>query len=156
MRKGLQKEIEQRKPFVSLAEEAHLNLARTTALLGHRMTELLREHGLTPTQYNVLRILRGAGENGLSRNDVRKRLIAQVPDATRLLDRLMETGLVSRVRDAEDKRVVTARITPRGLELLATLDQPVDQAHQRSFSGFTESELTTLITLLEKARSGVD
>ena len=154
MAKGLRNEIKQQKPFVSQAEEAYLNLARTAALLDHRMAELLRAHGLTPTQYNVLRILRGAGDTGLCRNDVRERLVAQVPDATRLLDRMMEMGLVSRMRDGEDRRVVTARITPRGMAILAELDRPVDQAHQQSFSSFTPGELTTLIALLEKARSG--
>jgi DNA-binding MarR family transcriptional regulator len=154
MGRKLLNEIRQTKPFRSLAEEAHLNLARTAAVLEHRIAEVLREHGITPTQYNVLRILRGAGEKGLCRNDVRDRLVAQVPDATRLLDRMMEMGLVSRVRDAEDKRFVTARITERGMELLATLDRPVDDAHRQTFAHLDDSELRTLITLLEKAREG--
>jgi DNA-binding MarR family transcriptional regulator len=152
MSNRLRKEIRQEKPFVSRAEEAHLNVARTAAVLEHRMAEVFREHGITSTQYNVLRILRGAGEKGLCRNDVRDRLIAQVPDATRLLDRMMEMGLVVRVRDGEDRRFVTARITERGLALLALLDEPVDEAHRQCFSGFTEAELSTLIKLLEKAR----
>ena len=153
MGKKLLNEIRQTKPFASLAEEAHLNLARTAALLDHRLGELFREHGITATQYNVLRILRGAGEKGLCRNDVRDRLVSQVPDATRLLDRMMEMGLVSRVRDAEDKRYVTARITDRGLKLLADLDRPVDQAHRHSFEPLDRTELMTLITILEKLRA---
>src|SRR3954447_21417189 len=102
----LQEEIRQRKPFVSTEEEAMLSIARTAAVLDHTAGEMLKKHGLTVTQYNALRILRGAGAEGLCRNEIRDRLIARVPDATRLLDRLEESGLVTRTREGEDRRFV--------------------------------------------------
>src|SRR4028118_2217200 len=88
----LQDEIKQSRPFDSLEQEARLGIERTAALLGHAFGEALKPHGITPTQYNVLRILRGAGEKGLCRNEVRERMVAQVPDATRLLDRMEAAG----------------------------------------------------------------
>jgi DNA-binding MarR family transcriptional regulator len=153
MEHRLQKEIRQGKPFASAEEEAFLNLMRTAALLEHDMAETFKDYGITPTQYNVLRILRGAGEKGLCRNDVRDRLVALVPDATRLLDRMMEMGLISRVRDADDRRYVTARITSQGLALLERLDGPVAEAHRRQFGRLTKTEVQELTTLLEKTRS---
>src|SRR4051794_41800121 len=111
MSPSLRAEIKQKKPFGSLEQEAQLNIERTAAVLGHGFAESLKPYGITPTQYNVLRILRGAGEAGLCRNEVRDRLLRQVPDVTRLLDRLAEAGLVERERDSADRRLVTTRIT---------------------------------------------
>src|SRR5215212_5742803 len=96
----LSDEIKQTKPFTSLEHEAVLSLERTAAVLSHAFGELLKPYGVTPTQYNVLRILRGAGSTGLCRHEVRDRMVAQVPDVTRLLDRLEEMGLVERERDS--------------------------------------------------------
>lgn len=149
----LQKEIQQHKPFTSIEEEVHLNVARTAAMLEHRLLEVFKEFAITPTQYNALRILRGAGERGLYRNEIRDRLIAQVPDATRLLDRLVEMGFVVRVRDDNDRRHVNTRITTRGLELLERLDEPIAVVHRMHFHGMTHAELRTLIDLLERARA---
>jgi len=151
--KQLREELQQSRPFSSLEEEAALNIARTAAVLEHGWIDLLRKHGLTPTQYNVLRILRGAGEAGLCRNDVRDRLVALVPDTTRLLDRMAEMGLVVRVRGTADRRYVTTRITQAGLHLLATLDGPVTDAHRRCFAHMSRSDLEKLIRLLELARN---
>jgi hypothetical protein len=91
MKSRLQEEVKQSQPFGSLEQEAHLNIARTAAVLEHELGEVFRAQGITATQYNVLRILRGSSDTGLCRNEVRDRLIAQVPDATRLLDRLVES-----------------------------------------------------------------
>lgn len=148
----LRDEIRQNKPFESLEQEALLSLERTAAVLGHAVADAMKPYGVTPTQYNVLRILRGAGRHGLCRNAVRERLVAQVPDVTRLLDRLVETGLIARERDSADRRVVTARITPRGLRLLKSLDQPVALVIQAQLGHVGPQKLRALISLLELAR----
>jgi DNA-binding MarR family transcriptional regulator len=148
----LRREIKQGKPFQSLEQEAMLNLERTTAVLSHAIAEALKPHGITPTQYNVLRILRGAGAPGLCRNEVRDRLVSQVPDVTRLLDRLEEVGLVERSRDAADRRLVTTRITAKGQQLLRDLDAPVVEMHRRQLGHMTREQLRTLVELLGVAR----
>src|SRR5215207_8688671 len=114
----LQAEIKQTKPFPSLQHEAILGLLRTAAVVDHSTDEALRPYGITGTQYNVLRILRGAGANGLCGREIGERMITRVPDIPRLLDRMEKSGLISRVRDREDRRHVTARITPKGDEVL--------------------------------------
>jgi DNA-binding MarR family transcriptional regulator len=152
MSPNLQAEIGQRKPFSSLEQEATLSIARTAALLEHAGAETLKPHGLTPTQYNALRILRGAEPEGLCRNEVRDRLIARVPDATRLLERLEEMHLVVRAREGDDRRFVRARITRAGLELLALLDPVVEQFHRRQLGHLGEQKLRTLVDLLAEAR----
>jgi DNA-binding MarR family transcriptional regulator len=152
MTSRLQDEVKQGKPFGSLEQEAHLNIARTAAVLEHDMSDVFRSSGITVTQYNVLRILRGATDDGLCRNEIRDRLITQVPDATRLLDRMEAMGLVTRSRDNVDRRLVTARITAKGLAMLERLDAPVAEAHRSLLGHMTRSELTTLIELLVRAR----
>jgi DNA-binding MarR family transcriptional regulator len=149
----LQAELRQRKPFATLEQEAMLSIARTAALLEHGTAESLKPHGLTPTQYNALRILRGAGKEGLCRNEVRDRLVARVPDATRLLDRLEETGLVTRTRVSDDRRYVLSRITPAGLALLARIDDEMTALHRRQLGHLGPERLRTLIGLLEEARN---
>ena len=148
----LQAELRQRKPFASLEQEAMLSIARTAAALDHATAEALKPHGLTPTQYNALRILRGAEPEGLCRNEVRDRLVARVPDATRLLDRLVEMGLVLRGREGGDRRFVRARITPAGLELLAGLDEVMPRLHRRQLGHLGERKLRALVKLLAEAR----
>jgi DNA-binding MarR family transcriptional regulator len=149
----LQAELGQRKPFSSLEHEAVLSLARTAAMLDHSTAETLKEHGLTPTQYNALRILRGAGAEGLCRNEVRDRLVAQVPDTTRLLDRLSEMGLVVRAREGDDRRFVRTRITQAGLALLEPLDRIMAALHRRQLGHLGREKLRRLIRLLEEARA---
>ena len=148
----LQDEIKQTKPFASLEQEAMLSIERTAALLGHQFEQALKPFGVTPTQYNVLRILRGAGERGLCRSEVRERLIAQVPDVTRLLDRLEETKLIERSRDSVDRRLVNTRITSEGIDLLRRLDQPVLDFHKTQLGHISKDNLRTLIELLTSAR----
>ncbi len=150
----LRDEIRQSKPFSSLEQEAHLSIERTAAVLGHALAEALKARGITPAQYNVLRILRGAGPDGLCRGEVRERLVAQVPDVTRLLDRLEAAGLVARERGTEDRRYVTTRITPDGARLLDGLDAPVEALHRDTLGHLEEEELRTLIALLAKVRGG--
>jgi len=151
----LRTEIKQSKPFVSLEQEALLSVERTAAVLGHGTAEAFKPHGITPTQYNVLRILRGAGPEGLCRNEVRDRLVAQVPDVTRLLDRLEEMRLIERERDSDDRRLVKTRITREGLHLLKRLDAPIASLHSRQLGHMSDTQLRTLIDLLALARDGV-
>jgi DNA-binding MarR family transcriptional regulator len=155
MPQRLRDEIKQTKPFGSLEQEALLSIARTAAVLEHAMGEELKAHGITPTQFNVLRILRGAGAGGLSRQDVRERMISPVADCTRLLDRLDEMGLVTRERDLDDRRVVTTRITQDGLQLLAALDRPVADFHRRQLGHMDARSLQQLVDLLAVAREGL-
>ena len=150
----LQDEIKQSKPFRSLEQEALLSIERTAAVLNHGVADALRRYDITPTQYNVLRILRGAGERGLCRNDVRDRLVAQVPDVTRLLDRMEEMGLVERERAEQDRRMVFTRLTRKGGQLLARLDEPVARLHHRQLGHLGAASLRTLIDLLAEARHG--
>jgi DNA-binding MarR family transcriptional regulator len=152
MSSDLRNDIKQRRPFDSPEQEAHLNIERTAAVLSHAFADALKEHGVTPTQYNVLRILRGAGKDGLCRNEVRDRMVAQVPDVTRLLDRLEDAGLIERERSTEDRRQVGTRITARGLQLLTELDEPVAEIHRRQLGHLSQSQLKTLAELLTLAR----
>ncbi len=148
----LQQEIKQTKRFASLEQEASLSIERTAAVFSHAFADALKPHGITPTQYNALRILRGAGERGLCRNEVRERLIAQVPDVTRLLDRLEDIGLIARDRDDTDRRLVNTHITREGLRLLARLDEPVTEIHRRHLGHMGPQKLKMLIDLLAAAR----
>lgn len=154
MTESLRRAIRQEKPFASREQEAYLGVLRTAAVFEHGLAELLKPHGITHTQYNVLRILRGAGAGGLCRNEVRDRMIARVPDATRLLDRLEDMALLERRRDAEDRRFVTARLTDRGRALLAALDEPVLALHARQLEPLDRAGVDTLIALLDRVRQG--
>ena len=123
----LAKEIRQTKPFRSLEEEAFLNLGRTWEFLQKRAADLIKEFDLTSTQYNMLRILRGAGTEGVTCSQATERMLSPDPDITRLLDRMETQGLVRRDRAKEDRRVVITRITDRGLELANRMDAPLHQ-----------------------------
>jgi DNA-binding MarR family transcriptional regulator len=152
----IQDEIRQSRPISTPEEEAFLNVQRTANVLLQDVVELLKGHNLTPTQYNVLRILRGAGEGGLTAGDVGERMITRDPDVTRLLDRLETRGLAERSRCTEDRRVVWTRITPAGLAAIAPLDEPVTEIHLRQLGHLGRERLATLIELLEAARAGGD
>jgi len=150
----LQEEIKQGKPFRSLQEEVFINILLTADTLSRKLTEMLKRSGLTPAQYNVLRILRGAGECGHACREIGDRMITKDPDVTRLLDRLEDRGLVSRARDERDRRVITVRVTPEGLELLSELDSEVDRFDLKLFEHMSERQLAKLCELLEVAREG--
>ena len=149
---NLQAELKQNKPFRSLKEEAHLSIQRTAALLEHAFESALKSHRITGTQYNVLRILRGSEPTGLCRNEVGARLVRQVPDVTRLLDRLQEAKLISRHRGGSDRRYVTTRITKAGLRLLDQMDQIINETHDKQLGHLDEGQLRKLITLLAAVR----
>lgn len=148
----LHAEIKQSKPFRSLREEAVLSIARTAAVLEHSAAQAMKAYDLTPTQYNVLRILRGAGDAGLCRNDVGARLVRPVPDVTRLLDRMEETGLIARQRSGSDRRYVTTTITPAGLALLGRIDGEIDELHRRQIGHVPDERLQALMALLDEVR----
>jgi DNA-binding MarR family transcriptional regulator len=149
----LRQAIQQRKPFESLEQEVFLEVLRTGHALVEGLVDLLRPYGLTQPQYNVLRILRGAGPAGLATGDVGDRMVAsREPDVTRLLMRMERDGLVIRARRPENRRVVAARITQRGLEVLAELDEPVARMHRIQLSHMSRRELAQLAALLERAR----
>ncbi len=147
-------EIKQRKPFGSLEEEANIALMRTADVLASRAFALFKTHGISPTQYNVLRILRGAGAGGRRCSEIGERMITRDPDITRLLDRMEKSGLIARTRGKEDRRVVVARITPPGLDLLHELDRPVAELNKRLLGHMGERKLRSLLALLNQARNG--
>lgn len=156
MSSGLGAELKQNKPFETLEEEAMLSIARTAAIIEHQATQALKPYNLSLSQYNVLRILRGAGADGLCRNEVGKRLVTEVPDVTRLLDRMEEAGLISRQRGAEDRRYVTTRITRKGLDLVGRLDRPVRELHQAQLGHVGKKTLRALIDALAEVRTKPD
>lgn len=151
-RSRLQKEIRQTRPFDSPEVEAYLNLLRTHDRLHGDLKRFLKQHGISQPQYNVLRILRGAGDQGLPCLAVADRMVTRVPDVTRLVERLADAGLVCRDRSKADGRVVLTRLTPKGKRLLARLDDPVAAFHREQLGHMTRKELATLSRLLEKAR----
>ena len=147
----LQSAIKQTRPFGSLEQEASLTLTRLASELNAEQAELLRGAGVTWTQYNALRILRGAEGEPLSCGEIGERMISRDSDVTRLLDRLEKQGLVRRARGERDRRVVKTRITDKGLALLAELDQPVAEMHARQLGHRGATKLRTLLSLLEEA-----
>ncbi|HET9425926.1 MAG TPA: MarR family transcriptional regulator [Gemmatimonadaceae bacterium] len=148
----LREELRQNKPFNSIEQEALLSIVRTSAHLMDRFELFLRPYGITATQYNVLRILRGSEPDGLCRNELRDRMLTRMPDVTRLLDRMEEAGLVERSRDGEDRRMVTSRITKRAMQLLATLDPVVIENEKYFFSGISQEQIQILIDVLDAIR----
>src|SRR5689334_14106913 len=151
----LQQELKKKRPFDSPEQEAILSIARTADRFGICFARLFREYGLTPSQYNVLRILRGEGKP-LPILEVADRMVTAVPGITGLIDRLEGMGLLARDRSTEDRRVVFVVITPKGLELLARLDEPVEALHKRLVGHLSPAELRELSRLLEKARQPLD
>ncbi|MGO9405553.1 MAG: MarR family winged helix-turn-helix transcriptional regulator [Terriglobales bacterium] len=148
-------EAEHKRRRVGCPEEAaFLELARTTDMLSRGPIEVLKTEGLSGTQYNVLRILRGAPE-GLLCGEIASRMITRDPDITRLLDRLEKRELISRCREAKDRRTVMARISAEGLKLLARLDEPVQAAHRKQLGHLGRERLRALTELLRVTRSQV-
>ena len=150
---SIQQEIKQTRPFHSKAQEAALGLMRTADLVRREVTKVVEPHGITIQQYNVLRILRGAGENGLPTLEIAERMIEEAPGITRLIDRLEGKKLVKRERCKKDRRRVWCQITKDGLAVLEKLDTPVREA-ERALGSLSSTELTQLVALLDRARSG--
>ena len=137
----------------TLEEQAYIAVQRAAARLQERFTHWLKPHALSPTQYNALRILRGAGERGLPCQEIGERMIARDPDITRLVDRLAKRGLVARIQDGKDRRVVRATITPAGLELLRTLDGGLHSFMEELLGHLGQEKLRQLVDLAEAAAS---
>jgi DNA-binding MarR family transcriptional regulator len=138
-----------------IEEDAFLSLLLTTEALSRRVEAVLRAADVSPTQYNVLRILRGS-PLGLPCREIGQRMITRDPDITRLLDRLEKRTLISRCREAKDRRTVLTRITPQGLRLLSELDAPVTEMHRRQLGHLGRERLRSLMELLEMARNKAD
>jgi DNA-binding MarR family transcriptional regulator len=148
----LQDEIRQSRPFRCVEEEAYLSIVRTAAMLEHSLAQALKPFAITATQYNVLSILRGAGDQGLCRNEVGGRLVTAMPDVTRLLDRMEDVGLIVRQRSTKDRRVVSTRLTKKGLDLVGRVDATVVEMHQKQFQGVDKRALKALIGVLGDVR----
>lgn len=151
----LANEIKQRS-FASPEAEAALNIFKTAETLGQKVNEFLKDFGMTSTQYNVLRILRGAGCSGLPCSQLGERMITRDPDITRLLDRMEKNGWVVRQRGCQDRRVVIARITDEALALIGGMDQPLSEKLNSTLGQLGSHRLTTLISLLEDVRQATD
>jgi DNA-binding MarR family transcriptional regulator len=146
------KELQQTKPFRHVEEEVFLNIQRTADAMMQEVVDVLRPSSLSVTQYNVLRILRGAGTSGVTCKDIANRMITRDPDITRLLDRLERRNLLTRNRAKEDRRFVSIRITEEGLTLLKELDDPISDKQVAIMRHVPEAQLTTLLELLEQVR----
>jgi DNA-binding MarR family transcriptional regulator len=152
---SLQQKLKKKHPFHSPQQEAIIGLLRTSDLIANRLGRLFRDFGLTNSQYNVLRILRGAGEP-LPSLEIADRMIQVVPAITGLIDRLEKQGLVSRRRCEDDRRVVYVEITAKGLALLRLIDAPIEKLHASLLQSLSRTELRQLSRLLEKARQSLE
>jgi DNA-binding MarR family transcriptional regulator len=148
-------EIKQTKPFARPADEALLSILRTAAVLEHAENEVLKVHGLTHTQYNVLRILRGAGKRGLCGREIAERMVSSVPDVSRLLDRMEDTGMIARTRDPDDRRHVTARITAAGRALVAAATPELERTSRARAARLSPAAIAGLIRALAAIREPV-
>jgi DNA-binding MarR family transcriptional regulator len=149
---AIQSEIRQQRPFASPAEEGVVALIRTADLLRRRLAQVVEGHGITLQQYNVLRILRGAGEAGLPTLDIADRMVEQAPGVTRLMDRLEAKGLVRRERCAHDRRQVLCWIGAPGLDVLRALDVPMNDEARAFMDVLGKDDLETMLGLLEALR----
>jgi MarR family transcriptional regulator, organic hydroperoxide resistance regulator len=154
MLRGLQAEVKQKVPFTSREQEAYLSLLRTADALQAQVESWLREFGLTGTQYNALRILRGAGPEGLPCREIGERMITHDPDITRLLNRMEDRGFVGRTRARHDRRVIYGKITADGLKLLRGMDGPIEKHSREMLRHVGQDKLKELIELLELVRGG--
>ena len=154
MSPSLQDELNKRNPFDSVEQEAMLSLMRTTDLLENRLARLFREYGLTPTQYNVLRILRGEGQ-AMPCLEVAQRMIQVAPAITRVVDQLLKAKLITKTQSESDRRVFEIELTNAAAKLLKKMDQPVLDLHTSLLKGVKKSDLRSMIRTLEVIRGGV-
>ena len=148
----LKTELKQKRPFRIAEEEAYLNIIRTSNELNSKFFRFLKSFGITPVQYNILRILRGAGSDGLPGVEVVNRLVTKEPDITRLIDRLEKMVFVRRVRSQLDRRVIFVKITEQGMQLLEKLDKPSLTMLKELLGHMSKPELATVNQLMIKAR----
>src|SRR5580692_3288539 len=145
--------LKQTRPFVSLEQEVYLSILRTASELSRSVDQFFRPFDITPSQYNVLRILRGAGTDGLCRNEISERMVTATPDMSRLLDRMEKAGWVTRERAEEDRRQVSTHITKSGMELLARLEKPTGDFVTRLFAGAAASDLKTVLKVNDQMKT---
>ena len=145
--------LKQNRPFVSLQQEAFLSILRTASELSHASDKFLREFDISQPQYNVLRILRGAGAEGLCRNEISARMVTAMPDMSRLLDRMERSGWITRERDEKDRRQVLTFITDSGKKLLAVMEIQVNEQTHRLLEGVKSSDLKKLLEVLAQIRT---
>lgn len=145
--------LKQNRPFVSLEQEVYLSILRTASELSYAVDQFFRPFDITPSQYNVLRILRGAGTDGLCRNEISERMVTATPDMTRLLDRMEKERWVTRERAEGDRRQVSTHITKSGMELLAKLEKPTRDFVMPLFAGTTISDLKTVLKVNDEIRT---
>ena len=138
------------RPSASPQERASIRLGQLAFEMLHDMEQVLKPYGLTAIQYNALRILNGAGPDGLCGTQVSERLITKAPDVSRLLDRLQDMGLITRVRDPDNRRFVRARIAPLGVQRLIESSPALGALHQRQWRALSQDELGTLVSLLDR------
>lgn len=155
MNSDLLKELQQQRPFASIRHEAQLSIIRTGSRLMDAFDQMLRPYGITVTQYNVLRILRGAEPEGLCRNEIRDRMVNRMPDVTRLLDRMESAGLISRSRSTEDRRMVRTQITSAGRKMLDDVSDDVEEEIRRPFVDLSDDELASMIRMLSVVRGRI-
>lgn len=148
-------ELQQTRPFPSVAQEAMVAVARTASVVDRAVARVIARHGLSTAQYNVLRILRGAGPGGLPTLAIRERMIDPAAAITRLVDKLERAGHLARERNDDDRRCVNCTITAQGLAVLAELDPLVNGVDERITTGLTASELRELVALLDRVRAGL-
>ncbi len=156
MAQSLQQQLKKKRPFDLPEEEVGLNIQRSYSVLMGPAFQLLKTHQLSPPLYNILRILRGVGGDGLPCSQIGDRMVTREPDVTRLIDRLEQSSLVQRIRSTEDRRVVMVSITKEGGKLLAKLDEPVRELHRHTLGHLTQKEMNDLNRLLVKARQTVE
>lgn len=154
MRPTLQNELKKRDPFDSVEQEATLAMMRTSDLLENRLARLLREHDLTPTQYNVLRILRGEGKS-LPCLEVANRMIQVAPAITRVVDQLLALKLITKTQSTLDRRVFEIELAPAANRLLKALDKPILDLHASLLASVSKADLKSLIRILEAVRAGI-
>ena len=149
---SLAQELGKKRPFDTAEEEAYVAIWRTGAVLDGEVNRLMRAHGLTKTSYNILRILRGAGESGCSGVEIASMVVADVPDMARLIDRLERLGYLRRCKSDDDRRCVRNYLAPKGAEALEALDKPLRALQRRQFAALSRAEMQALSGLLAKIR----
>ncbi len=156
MDESLQKQLKKKHPFEVPQEEVNLNIQRTCGVLMKPVCGLLKQYQLSPPLYNILRILRGVGRDGLPCSQIGDRMVTREPDVTRLIDRLEQAGWVKRNRSTEDRRVVTVTITAKGKKVVDKIDEPMLKLHRETLGHLTKKEMAELNRLLVKARQAVE
>lgn len=154
MRRRLQDELKQTRPIPTLEEEAYLEIQRTAQVAARWVARALKPMNLSEAQFNVLRILRGARPDGLPASRIAERMVRYDPDLTRLLDRLAAAGLVAKDRDPRDRRVILARITAAGLQLVQRASEAASGAVRDALKPLGRRKLEALADLLELVRGG--